>query len=98
MEINKPSSKQQTKRETAQAHNELYEQGKQKKYPHVKKEAQTSTRNAIAIAANRASATPGRSNAGRRMRNRVADRMKKQMAGRDKISKLFLRAGINTGL
>lgn len=86
------------KREAAKAHNALYDAGKAKQYPSVLREADPSQRNALAAKAGRTSATPNRSQNGKRMRQRVESKLAKIMAGRHNINMLFARAGIRLGL
>lgn len=86
------------KREAARIHNAAYEAGKAKQYPNVLREAFPSQRNALAAKADRTSATPNRSQNGKRMRQRAGSKIDSLMNGRHKINMLFARAGIRLGL
>lgn len=88
----------QLKREAAKAHNALYDAGKAKQYPSVLREAEPSQRHALAAKADRTSATPSRSQNGKRMRERSGSKIYSLMKGRHKINMLFARAGIRLGL
>lgn len=86
------------KREAAKAHNALYDAGKAKHYPNVRVLKMPSQRNALAAKADRTSATPNRSQNGKRMRQRAGRKIHALMRGRQNINMLFTRAGIRLGL
>lgn len=87
------------KREAARQHNAMIDKhGHQVVGPRVIDPEPQSQRNAMAAQRDATSGHPNRTYGGRRMRSRAGSTLDSMMKGREKLNRLFARAGIRLGL